>query len=367
MTTNSLTVKLTTLTPLWTGGADGKSDSGLHITGIMGSLRWWYEVLVRGVGGRVCNMDSPCIYKEEEKPYQGLCDVCRLFGTTGWARRFKLIVSEDNLHPKKPSASTIDRSGRRVFTLSRDHPAAHDPKWYLSSDPLYGDVTLEIMATLPLKVTEKGKQPTVEVKEEQLLDPKVIGALIQLIADKGSIGAKPQMGLGVVRVVERLSTEPLLRHLQQLVEKHKDDKEKDSYAHDEFPSLQNMFFARVRVEGASVSEADTFDLKYDLRDMFRQAFRDDVTLRHAIMGSVYKPPKGAKIMMSYPYDNGNIRLWGWIPKLSGIHPSRSEILDEIYSLLKEIYKDNVSYRLDFNPKRHGNIMRYLEEHILKEE
>jgi len=29
-----------TLTPLWTGGVDGRADR-IHETGILGSLRWW--------------------------------------------------------------------------------------------------------------------------------------------------------------------------------------------------------------------------------------------------------------------------------------------------------------------------------------
>ncbi len=358
MTTNFLAIKLTTLTPLWTGGVDGRADSGLHITGIMGSLRWWYEVLVRGVGGHVCSMNNPCIYDKEKEPYQGLCDVCRLFGATGWARRFKLIVSEENLHPKKPIASTIDRSGRYVFRLSKDHPVDHDPKWYLSSNPLYGDVTLNVITTLPLEVKEK---------EEQLLDAKIICALIQFIADRGSIGAKPQMGLGVVRVIDRQNTQPLLEHLKQLVEKHEHHKDRKNYhAYDELPSLHNMFFARVKV--TSATESDTFDLKYDIRGMFRQAFIKDIDLRHTIMGSVHRGDRrGAKIMMSYPYDNGIIRIWGWIPKLAGSHPSQGEILDEIYSLLEDIYRDNFSYWLDFNSSKHSDIVKYLEEHLLKEE
>lgn len=40
-------IRLRTLTPLWTGGVDGTCDL-LHVTGIMGSLRWWYEAIVRG-------------------------------------------------------------------------------------------------------------------------------------------------------------------------------------------------------------------------------------------------------------------------------------------------------------------------------
>src|SRR5260370_34540979 len=68
MTTDSLTIKLMTVTPVWTGGADGRTDR-LHLTGIMGSLRWWYEVLVRGVGGYVCSMSNPWIYDAQKEPY----------------------------------------------------------------------------------------------------------------------------------------------------------------------------------------------------------------------------------------------------------------------------------------------------------
>lgn len=43
-------IKIQTLTPLWTGGVDGKMDR-IHETGIIGSMRWWYEAIVRGLGG----------------------------------------------------------------------------------------------------------------------------------------------------------------------------------------------------------------------------------------------------------------------------------------------------------------------------
>src|SRR5437773_2033063 len=135
---------LTTLTPIWTGGVDKKSDQ-LHLTSIMGSLRWWYEVLVRSVGGTACDPGKhTCLY-DPTKPQNGLCDVCRVFGATGWARRFKLIVTENTLQTRKPAASEIDRSGGLVFTLSPDYPAsdAHKPRWYLSGNPLYGQVKLD--------------------------------------------------------------------------------------------------------------------------------------------------------------------------------------------------------------------------------
>ena len=59
---DSLEIKLETLAPIWIGGLDGKSDQ-LHMTGILGSLRRWYEVLVRSVGGNACAPTThSCIY-----------------------------------------------------------------------------------------------------------------------------------------------------------------------------------------------------------------------------------------------------------------------------------------------------------------
>lgn len=70
-------VKIQALTPLWTGGVEGKVDR-IRETGILGSLRWWMEVLVRGMGGNVCDpTEQKCSYKN------GLCEVCKIFGAEG--------------------------------------------------------------------------------------------------------------------------------------------------------------------------------------------------------------------------------------------------------------------------------------------
>jgi len=81
-------ITLKTLTPLWTGGVDQTCDR-LHETGLIGSLRWWYEALVRGLGGYACDPTS-----EDRCPDKdgNLCVVCELFGCTGWARKFRLEV-----------------------------------------------------------------------------------------------------------------------------------------------------------------------------------------------------------------------------------------------------------------------------------
>ncbi len=107
---NGLVFKLKTLTPIWTGGVDGKPDK-LHITGIRGSIRWWYEALIRGLGGYACDPTDDSLEfkrcelkltdkekKEREllnkKVKQKICPACYLFGCTGWSGKFILRITE---------------------------------------------------------------------------------------------------------------------------------------------------------------------------------------------------------------------------------------------------------------------------------
>jgi len=85
-------IKIRTLTPLWTGGVDRTCDR-LHETGIIGSLRWWFEVLVRGLGGKACDPTEGSVRCPDNRGRH--CVVCELFGCTGWARKFRLMVLDD--------------------------------------------------------------------------------------------------------------------------------------------------------------------------------------------------------------------------------------------------------------------------------
>ncbi len=85
--------KLRALTPIWTGDLQGR-PTRLIPTGIVGSLRWWYEVLVRGLGGKACD---PTVDGARCPDQNGRhCVVCELFGCTGWARKFRLMILDDN-------------------------------------------------------------------------------------------------------------------------------------------------------------------------------------------------------------------------------------------------------------------------------
>ncbi len=74
--------KLKAWTPIWTGDTK-RNPARLIPTGIMGSLRWWYEVLVRGLGGKACDPTSDVRCPDQNGRH---CVVCELFGCTGWAR-----------------------------------------------------------------------------------------------------------------------------------------------------------------------------------------------------------------------------------------------------------------------------------------
>jgi len=91
--------QLEALTPIYTGDAN-RSYKRLVPSGIMGSLRWWFEVLVRGLGGKVCDptvegVRCPENNKQLHEPGHH-CVVCELFGCTGWARKFRLMVLDEN-------------------------------------------------------------------------------------------------------------------------------------------------------------------------------------------------------------------------------------------------------------------------------
>lgn len=99
--------KLRTLTPIWTGGVENDNNT-LHMTGLKGSIRWWYEALVRGLDGYACDPIYGCTldlkefkkYVEKGKREQEaldllICPACQMFGCTNWGSKFILRI-EDN-------------------------------------------------------------------------------------------------------------------------------------------------------------------------------------------------------------------------------------------------------------------------------
>jgi CRISPR-associated protein Cmr1 len=296
-------ITIKTLTPIWTGGVETGRMDRIHETGIIGSLRWWYEVIVRGLGGSACDPTAhSCIYTPD-KQNQGLCDVCRIFGATGWRRRFRLTIKDSTIspasitHPMKAGRSYIDQRGN-----------SRTPTWYFPNSAQTGKFAVLIQSLYP------------NFSQELIAD------LIHFVADWAAIGARPQMGFGVIELEQN---HPHSNQLRQLIFSSSNYNPGSS-----LPSLQNLFFARVQKQHAS--EQDTFNLKYDLRRLFAT----DKNLRHFVMGTVQNERIAAKVHMSRPYNDGCIRVWGWLPEnareFQGVW-NREAVLNAVKSHLSTQY------------------------------
>lgn len=190
-------IKLKTLTPLWTGGVDGKANR-VHETGIIGSLRWWYEAIVRGLGGWACDPtgDRKCIYdaRKPEPPEEQLCPACYIFGATGWKRRFRLEASCSETIPF--GFLTLDTHGQfNNWWLESTFEDA------LSTSLPFGELTLRLLFNTP-------------EAEKQLL------ATLSLMASKGALGARTQYGFGQFAWENAYSDTEAIAHVRTFLEKY---------------------------------------------------------------------------------------------------------------------------------------------------
>jgi CRISPR-associated protein Cmr1 len=124
--------QLKALTDIWTGDRTGKPDR-LITTGLLGSIRWWCEVVVRGLGGSACDPSNTQVRCPDRQGRR--CVVCELFGCTSWARKFRLDVLDANGHTKTTQIKKGDPFALRFTPL---RPIAPE-EWALL------DVTLRLI------------------------------------------------------------------------------------------------------------------------------------------------------------------------------------------------------------------------------
>lgn len=298
--TEPLEITIRTLTPLWTGGVDGTSDR-LHATGIIGSLRWWYETIIRGMGGKVCDpIEQPCLYNADQ-PHNGLCLGCQTFGATGWARRFRLMIEDRTIsggpdNVKQPTGNRFKSNGQQR------------PSWYFKGGRT-GELELRIAPTAAG------------------CDPILVQGVLALIERCGGLAAKPQLGYGWIELVSG----PLLE-IGQFVSKVQSIAGSQPGTASGLPSLDKMFFAQV--SSPDIGIAATLNMKYDLRGAFRSTFIGNRTLRHWVCGSVRgNERRASKISFTQAVD-GVVRVWGWIPdRIPGQGITRDQVVGQINATL----------------------------------
>lgn len=294
---SELKLTIQTLTPIWTGGSDGTMDR-LHETGLIGSLRWWYEVIVRGIGGHACDPTvNPCKLDKnfDIEKYQktnnsiekaamlraaGLCDACQVFGATGWKRRFRLEVDSNGLKKDEQAKS-----------------------WNLKSNPFKGNFNLKI------------------IPQSRDYDSILIVGILKLIERVGGLGAKNQLGFGSIVVkYDNFSARDFVNRITIT-------KPEPS---DEFlPNLQKMFFCNLD-DAATIEERKKY-----LREILTEI--DDEGSLIFLCGSL---DSGGKINYS-ELPNNITRVWGWIPEPDkGIYfQDREEVVefieDKFYDSLED--------------------------------
>lgn len=113
-------------TDVWTGDYNGNPNR-LVTTGLLGSLRWWFEVVVRGLGGSACDPSNTGLRCPDRQGRR--CVVCELFGCTSWARKFRFDVLDAEGHAQQDQ---IKQGGtfQLVFTPLRP---VHQEEWALLS------------------------------------------------------------------------------------------------------------------------------------------------------------------------------------------------------------------------------------------
>ena len=125
-----MNITLKNLTPLWTGGVETGQMDRLHETGLLGSLRWWYEAIVRGLGWYACDPTSEDRCPDKDGKH---CAACELFGCTGWKRKFKLLILDENgnIFNVKPDNDGLAKNTSMIWRFIELRPISDEEKWLL--------------------------------------------------------------------------------------------------------------------------------------------------------------------------------------------------------------------------------------------
>ncbi len=315
---------LNTLTPVWTGGPEGFSDR-LRETGIIGSLRWWYELITRVCGGAACDPtnDSPDVGRCPAGTYEAKqwCDACEFFGSTGLRRKFRLSID----------------GGRQVYEQKEQRAS-------INVKPQRGKVANHGWFEGAGLVTDSGRPLNLSVsalsggKQTEL----AVSALLRFVSTWAGIGARLQHGYGVVEIAEGETPEPDMdKQLEALVGQIRKTRpsRRIIVSGPTMPSLSNFFFAKYRlsnltpgwrnlidgkpVEGQQAARFDEWHKTHEsailapaLKNQLRFVLlKGNLSLQESLFGFARPDRKqAARLVVSHAYpvqnDTYEVRVWG---------------------------------------------------------
>lgn len=327
-------IELKTLTPIWTGDTKRECKE-IRETGILGSLRWWWEAILRGIGADVCDPMEPSCQGNNH------CAACHLFGCTGWGKLFRLRISNPE----------VAVAGTRSFPLVN----SRGNRWELKAGMRTRQNQWLTLSILPLK------------REEFRKADLCLKLLLTLQHRWAGMGANTQHGFGTIALLpDSLLTEDEREEAFKCLMELKDRWKIFNPDRDGFPNLTEMFFCRIRLDGSNVQSkkdlasdiSDTFEGKekdalnysgelpflptsYRIRSLIRNWFRDKaILIKHSISLPSFRTPRdeqgflreirhfyngaagggnpmGSKIHVSHLFKEGGgpweMLIWGWIP------------------------------------------------------
>jgi CRISPR type III-B/RAMP module RAMP protein Cmr1 len=230
----------------------------------------------------------------EERP--SICE--RYFGSTNTARQFRFVVREVRENEEQRLVRKTELEPR--FRIKSHNPRKEWATWFFKSQPRGGEY----------KIVLSGR----EAKEKC----EFFKAILTIASHFGAIGAKTQVGCGVVSVEFELDDA-----FKTLAGIGAIPPEAPDCATD-LPSLHNLFFAEYELAAGTTEEQHqkTFLVKQAIRDCFWQN-GNEFDLRHEVCGTVEDRRIGSKVCVSFPYGAGDLdagdspkkllRVWGWLP------------------------------------------------------
>lgn len=322
---------ITSKTPIFTGGIDSTRNT-IRETGIMGSLRWWYEAIIRGAGQYACDPTASQTCS---------CGACQVFGSTAGAKKFSIVIDDSGMNYNTPRIDVRIGGGSR-WRL----PEAKMGELALSINGIRGNRNLE----------------------------RHLAVLLQLMANWGGIGAKNYIGYGVFYLAPRDQiTDEGVKNFVNFIGGGTRTGE---------PSLSKMFFSKITLDLSSTNlttkirdvdsnrlgrceNLDFLPTAAHVRYSLRAAFRDPRILRSSLVGLTSdeltdlrhytigelgmrdrnnrrQGNQGAKIASSHLYridpQNDNLwqmRVWGYIPRraLQGTSVTDTQIIADLQTRL----------------------------------
>lgn len=316
-------VTLQPLTPLWTGDA-GQGGSRVRETGILGSLRWWYEALLRGLGLYACDPSSgSCMYDESTK-LKSICLACQLFGCTGYSRRFRLTVAGGE-------------GAGELREVKLRHPGRPGHRGWRIPSTICEPLTLTFR---PMRADARGD-----------FERAAILLTIGLVEEYGALGAKTSHGQGVVTITDWGALSPAMTTdawIGAVNAAYKARPAKTETKQLPPPSLSDFIGVTITLDPAATSRTDWWKkipltglegfslgsapnwvpaapaIRAQLRSWLRNTanipcfsgdLRDD---RHRLMGTIQKPagPKGSDVFVTHLYkidERWVMRIFAFVP------------------------------------------------------